>query len=294
MVRVARNREPGQTLKQIAADFGISESCLAGWITQPVPIPASRPTTSAEHRRPKGRTRDGVSSSYWHTTVKHLPGQDIVTMTPPLQLSLLAQARLRPSRNNGTVSGATWSFCRSQVRSRPTYSCVRYQVGREPSIGPAQLTCPNTDTDHSDQSVPVLFAPLFLEGREHPAQAAGALPRPDRGLGDRAVAAPLSGSVVRPTHPPGTTAPAGGTGKLPVVHPIAAPGRTVLASRHVTLHEASPPPGGGPCRSRRHQRGQACPRLSVCPSRARRLPAHSWCRPERRWVREPNPGDTSR
>ena len=29
---------------------------------------------------------------------------------------------------------------------------------------PGQLTCPNTHTDHSDQSVPVLFAPLFLEG----------------------------------------------------------------------------------------------------------------------------------
>jgi hypothetical protein len=28
------------------------------------------------------------------------------------------------------------------------------------------LTWPNIDTDHSDQSVPVLFAPLFLEGRE--------------------------------------------------------------------------------------------------------------------------------
>ena len=26
-------------------------------------------------------------------------------------------------------------------------------------------TCPKTDTDHRDQSVPVLFAPLFLEGR---------------------------------------------------------------------------------------------------------------------------------
>jgi hypothetical protein len=26
----------------------------------------------------------------------------------------------------------------------------------------ARLTCPKTDTDHSDQSVPVLFAPLFL------------------------------------------------------------------------------------------------------------------------------------
>jgi hypothetical protein len=32
----------------------------------------------------------------------------------------------------------------------------------------AQLTCPNTDTDHSDQSVPVLFAPLFLEGHHRP------------------------------------------------------------------------------------------------------------------------------
>ena len=107
VVRVARNREPGQTLKQIAADFGISESCLAGWITQPVPIPASRPTTSAEHRRPKGRTRDGVSSSYWHTTVKHLPGQDIVTMTPPLQLSLLAQGRPAAAACGGRPRPAT-------------------------------------------------------------------------------------------------------------------------------------------------------------------------------------------
>jgi hypothetical protein len=72
---------------------------------------------------------------------------------------------IRPSRNNGTVSGATWSSCRSQVRSQPTYSYVRYQVGREPGIGPTQLTCPNTDTDHTDQTLPVLSAPLFLEGR---------------------------------------------------------------------------------------------------------------------------------
>lgn len=33
-VRVARNREPGQQLKQIAADFGISESCLTSWLRQ--------------------------------------------------------------------------------------------------------------------------------------------------------------------------------------------------------------------------------------------------------------------
>ena len=32
VVRVARSREPGQQLKQIAADFGISESCLANWM----------------------------------------------------------------------------------------------------------------------------------------------------------------------------------------------------------------------------------------------------------------------
>jgi hypothetical protein len=32
--------------------------------------------------------------------------------------------------------------------------------GTRASSGPAQLTCPNTDTDHSDQSVPVLFAQI--------------------------------------------------------------------------------------------------------------------------------------
>ena len=34
VVRVARNREPGVHLKQIAADFGISESCLRNWMAQ--------------------------------------------------------------------------------------------------------------------------------------------------------------------------------------------------------------------------------------------------------------------
>jgi transposase-like protein len=31
-VNVVRNGEPGQHLKQIAADFGISESCLTNWM----------------------------------------------------------------------------------------------------------------------------------------------------------------------------------------------------------------------------------------------------------------------
>ncbi|WP_295688864.1 transposase [uncultured Brevibacterium sp.] len=32
VVNVARNREPGQTIKQIASDFGIAESCLRNWM----------------------------------------------------------------------------------------------------------------------------------------------------------------------------------------------------------------------------------------------------------------------
>ena len=34
VVAVARRREPGVLLKQIAADFGISESCLRNWLAK--------------------------------------------------------------------------------------------------------------------------------------------------------------------------------------------------------------------------------------------------------------------
>ena len=34
VVRVARAREDGVTLKQVAKDFGISESCLTNWMSQ--------------------------------------------------------------------------------------------------------------------------------------------------------------------------------------------------------------------------------------------------------------------
>ena len=33
VIRVARNRDPGVRIKDIAADFGISESCLTNWLT---------------------------------------------------------------------------------------------------------------------------------------------------------------------------------------------------------------------------------------------------------------------
>jgi transposase-like protein len=32
VVEVARRREPGVTIKQVATDFGISESCLTNWL----------------------------------------------------------------------------------------------------------------------------------------------------------------------------------------------------------------------------------------------------------------------
>lgn len=50
VVRVARNREPGIYLKQIAADFGISESCLNGWLKAADVEDGAKPgTTSAEN-----------------------------------------------------------------------------------------------------------------------------------------------------------------------------------------------------------------------------------------------------
>jgi transposase len=34
VIRVARNREPGVRIKDIAADFGITESCLTNWLSR--------------------------------------------------------------------------------------------------------------------------------------------------------------------------------------------------------------------------------------------------------------------
>ena len=47
VVRVARGREPGQSVREIAADFGVSESCLAGWIKAADVEDGSRPGLSA-------------------------------------------------------------------------------------------------------------------------------------------------------------------------------------------------------------------------------------------------------
>ncbi len=50
VVNVARGREPGQSLKQIAADFGIAESCLRNWMRDAdVEDGVKQGTTAAEN-----------------------------------------------------------------------------------------------------------------------------------------------------------------------------------------------------------------------------------------------------
>ena len=61
VVNVARHREPGQTIKQIAADFGIAESCLRNWMRAADVADGARPGTTAaetaELREAKKRIR---------------------------------------------------------------------------------------------------------------------------------------------------------------------------------------------------------------------------------------------
>ena len=61
VVAVALNREPGVRIKDVAADFGITESCLGNWLAQEARNTGERPgaTTSelAELREAKKRIR---------------------------------------------------------------------------------------------------------------------------------------------------------------------------------------------------------------------------------------------
>jgi transposase len=61
VIRVARHREPGVRIKDVAADFGISESCLQNWLTHADRDDGVRlgPTTDeqAENRELRRRVR---------------------------------------------------------------------------------------------------------------------------------------------------------------------------------------------------------------------------------------------
>jgi len=62
VVRVARNREPGVTLEQIAADFGVHPITLSKWLRRADPAeggarPATASGESAELREARKRIR---------------------------------------------------------------------------------------------------------------------------------------------------------------------------------------------------------------------------------------------
>ena len=58
VIRVARNREPGVLMKDIAADFGISESCLANWLKAADVEDGIKPgTTAADNEELKAAKR---------------------------------------------------------------------------------------------------------------------------------------------------------------------------------------------------------------------------------------------
>jgi len=61
VVQVALNREPGVRIKDVAADFGITESCLGNWLAQAARGAGQRPgsttTELAELREARKRIR---------------------------------------------------------------------------------------------------------------------------------------------------------------------------------------------------------------------------------------------
>jgi transposase len=61
VVRVARNREPGVSLKQIARDFGVAESALGNWLRAADVEDGAKPDTtsgeSSQNRELKKRIR---------------------------------------------------------------------------------------------------------------------------------------------------------------------------------------------------------------------------------------------
>ena len=68
VVRVARNREPGQQLRQIAADFGISESCLTNWLKRADVEDGHAPAVTSEQNADLRVPRD--ESGCWSRRTK--------------------------------------------------------------------------------------------------------------------------------------------------------------------------------------------------------------------------------
>lgn len=85
VIRVARGREPGVRIKDIAKDFGISESCLNNWLTRADVEDGIKPgTTAAENaelREAKKKIRlleqenEVLRRAAAYLSQAHLPGK---------------------------------------------------------------------------------------------------------------------------------------------------------------------------------------------------------------------------
>ena len=85
VVRVAENRESGVPLRQIAADFGISETCLQNWMRQAAVETGAKPgmtaADSAEMRELRKRNRlleqenEVLRRAAAYFAQAHLPGK---------------------------------------------------------------------------------------------------------------------------------------------------------------------------------------------------------------------------
>jgi len=71
VVAVARRRDPKTTLRQIAADFGISESCLTNWLARADREDGIRPGRPVPTSRRTGSCGDATGSGCCSTQVSN-------------------------------------------------------------------------------------------------------------------------------------------------------------------------------------------------------------------------------
>ncbi|WP_414706284.1 IS3 family transposase [Rhodococcus rhodochrous] len=95
VVRVARNREPGQHLRQIAADFGISESCLTNWLRKADVEDGVKPGTTNEEFRENRELRKRIrlleqENEVLRRAAAYLAGESSGKMIYPLVRELAA------------------------------------------------------------------------------------------------------------------------------------------------------------------------------------------------------------
>jgi transposase-like protein len=74
VVQVALNREPGVRIKDVAADFGITESCLGNWLAQAARDEGRRPG-STTNELAELRENEVLRRAAAYLSQSNLPGK---------------------------------------------------------------------------------------------------------------------------------------------------------------------------------------------------------------------------